>query len=365
LPQWWVVVMSKNGLRWLPAAVVPVVIAVGALAVPWQAGAAVDLPEKSPQEVLELAANSSVEALSGTIEQSSNLGLPELPQTMDDSAPGADGFLELLTGSHSARVYLDGPDKARLQVKDRLGERDLVLNGTDAWFYDFDQNAAIHATLPQHSESESHSNDGTVGTPEQLAEHFLEAVEPSTDVALGSNVSIAGRTAYTLLLTPRASETLTDSVSIAVDSATGLPLGVEVLARGQEQPAFEVAFTELSFETPDASRFSFVPPAGAEVTEQVIPDPTQEMPVVPEGEFAPMPGLQPTVVGEGWDAVLVLPAAAVPADVADSPLFGELTRRVDGGQLLSSALLNVLMTDDGRVLVGSVPAGRLQTVAGQ
>jgi hypothetical protein len=150
-----------------------------------------------------------------------------------------------------------------------------------------------------------------------------------------------------------------------VDSATGLPLGVEVLARGQEQPAFEVAFTKLSFEAPDASLFSFVPPAGAEVTEQVIPGPGHEMQEFPEGEFQPMPGLEPTVIGSGWDAVMVLPAALIPTDVADSPLFGELTRRVDGGQLLSSSLLNVLMTDDGRVLVGSVPAGRLQTIAGQ
>lgn len=362
--------MTKNGLRWLPAVVVPAVVAVGAFAVPWQAGAAVDLPEKSPKAVLELAANSSVEALSGTIEQSSKLGLPELPETMGESAPGADGFLELLTGSHSARVYLDGPDKARLQVKDRLAERDLILNGADAWFYDFDDNAAIHATLPQRAEEGSHTHDGAPGTPEELADHFLSAVEPSTEVTLGRNVSVAGRSAYTLVLTPRASETLTRSVSIAVDAENGLPLGVAVHARGQQEPAFEVEFTDLSFDTPDASLFSFVPPAGADVTEQVIPDPRQAMGDVPQSDLEAsdleaMAGFEPTVIGSGWDAVLVLPEMLVPADVMDSPLFGELTKRVDGGQLLSSSLLNVLMTDDGRVLVGSVPAARLQSVAGR
>ncbi len=357
--------MTKNGLRWLPAVVVPAVVAVGAFAVPWQAGAAVDLPEKSPEAVLELAANSSVEALSGTIEQSSNLGLPELPETMGESAPGADGFLELLTGSHSARVYLDGPDKARLQVKDTLAERDLILNGADAWFYDFDDNAAIHATLPQRPEQGSHTHDGAPGTPEEFADHFLSAVEPSTEVTLGRNVSVAGRSAYTLVLTPRASETLTRFVSIAVDAENGLPLGVAVHARGQQEPAFEVEFTDLSFETPEASLFAFEPPAGADVTEQVIPDPRQAMGGVPQGDLQAMAGLEPTVIGSGWDAVLVLPAMLVPADVMDSPLFGELTKRVDGGQLLSSSLLNLLMTDDGRVLVGSVPAARLQSVAGR
>jgi outer membrane lipoprotein-sorting protein len=357
--------MTRTGFRWLPAAVVPVVIAVGAIAVPWQAGAAVDLPEKSPREVLALAASSSVDALSGTIEQSSHLGLPELPALADPAAEGADGLLELLTGSHSARVYLDGPDQARLQVKDRLAERDLILNGSDAWFYDFDQNAAIHAALPADVQPRTEARDGAMGTPEQLADHFLSSVEPSTEVTLANNVSVAGRSAYSLVLTPRASETLTRSVTIAVDSATGMPLSVNVLARGQKQPAFELAFTELKFEAPDASLFSFKPPAGATVTEQLIPSHTDAMTQAPSAEFDAMAGMQPVVTGSGWDAVVELPAVAVPADVLDSPLFGELTRQVAGGRVLSSSLLNVLLTDDGRVLIGSVPVERLLTAAGR
>lgn len=353
--------MTRTGLRWLPAAVVPAVIVVGALALPVQAGASVDLPEKSPQEVLALAADSSVDQLSGTIEQASRLGLPELPEMSGPAAEGVDGLLELLSGSHSARVYLGGPDKARLQVEDRLAERDLVLNGSDVWFYDFDENAAMHATLPEHPGSATDS-DGAAGTPEQLAEHFLAAVEPSTDVTLGANLSVAGRSAYHLVLTPRATDTLTESVSIAVDSENGLPLSVTVRAQGQEDPAFEVAFTKLSFDAPDASLFDFDPPEGATVTEHAIPDHSVQA-EYPEGDLPAMAGPEPTVIGSGWDAVLELPAAAVPADVMGSPLFTDLTTAVDGGRLLSSSLLNVLMTDDGRVLVGSVPAERLQAAA--
>jgi hypothetical protein len=36
---------------------------------------------------------------------------------------------------------------------------------------------------------------------------------------------------------------------------------------------------------------------------------------------------------------------------------------VAGGRLLSTSLLNILLTDDGRAFVGSVPVERLQAVA--
>jgi hypothetical protein len=71
----------------------------------------------------------------------------------------------------------------------------------------------------------------------------------------------------------------------------------------------------------------------------------------------------PLVTGSGWDAVAELPAGALPSEVLNSPLFADLTRNVDGGRLLDTALVNVLFTDDGRVLAGSVPAERLRAVA--
>ena len=44
-------------------------------------------------------------------------------------------------------------------------------------------------------------------------------------------------------------------------------------------------------------------------------------------------------------------------------LYQQLTTEVDGGRLLSSTLLSVLVTDDGRVLVGAVPAQTLRDLA--
>jgi len=44
-------------------------------------------------------------------------------------------------------------------------------------------------------------------------------------------------------------------------------------------------------------------------------------------------------------------------------LYEELTVAVPEGRLLSSALLSVLVTDDGRILVGAVPAETLRAMA--
>jgi outer membrane lipoprotein-sorting protein len=358
--------MTTTWMRWLPAGVVPAVIAVGAFAVPAQAGAAVDLPEKSPQDVLAMVANSSVDALQGTIEQDSHLGFPELPTMGSPAEQDAAGALELLTGSHTARVFVDGPLKARLQIRDTLGERDLVRSGSDLWFYTFESNTVTHLTLPSELCDDKGMPDTAHGmmaaTPEQLAQHFLAAVETSTQVSLGRNTTVANRPAYDLVLTPRASGTLVGSVSISVDADNGLPLGVEVMAKGQREPAFEVAFTDLSLGAPDASLFRFAPPAGATVNEEILPGRPDMQRSPATGQDQVMTGM-PLVTGSGWDAVAELPAGALPSEVLNSPLFADLTRNVDGGRLLDTALVNVLFTDDGRVLAGSVPAERLRAVA--
>ena len=69
---------SRRLARWIPAIAAPIAIGVAVVLVPMQANAAVDLPDLTPEELLEFAASSDVDALSGTIEQTSELGLPDL-----------------------------------------------------------------------------------------------------------------------------------------------------------------------------------------------------------------------------------------------------------------------------------------------
>lgn len=352
--------------RWLPAAAVPAVVAAAALTS--QAGAA-DLPDKSPEDVLAMLADHSVEAYSGSFTQTSDLGLPALPggaggQGGEDLAQAVD----LLTGDHTGRVYVGGVDSARLQVMDSFSERDLVVNGHDAWVYDSRDNSALHLTLPDDAGRTDATPPAPAETPEQLAQRFVDAVGPTTELSVAQDVTVAGRDAYELVLTPRTDQTLVGSVAIAVDGETGFPLRVTVDARGQADPALEVAYTSFTLGSPDPARFQFTPPAGASVEQKTLPgQPGPGFRWMPGGGSTGGPaapaGPMPTVDGKGWDAVVVLPPGAA-ADVTGDPLLAQVTRAVDGGRLLSTKLVNVLITDDGRVLVGSVPVERLQSVAG-
>lgn len=357
--------MTRLLARWLPAVVVPAVIATGALVGAFQAGAAVNLPAKTPEQVLTLASESQVHDLSGTLVQTSELGLPQLPTGGPSSNAAASSALDLLTGSHTARIFLDGPANARVQVMDQLAERDVVRHGNDLWLYSSKDNAATHVTLPARAASQGDAAPGTMQTPAGLAQRLLAAIDPSTQVSVGRDTQVAGRAAYDLVLTPRASGTLIGSVSIAVDAETGLPLSVEVQARGQDKPAFQLGFTALTLQTPEASLFSFVPPPGATVKEQApTQHPDKGQMQAKRGAAGAQKARPLTVSGTGWDAVIELPAATLPPDLTASPLLAQTMRTVPGGRLLSTALVNVLLTSDGRVFAGSVPLERLQAAAG-
>jgi hypothetical protein len=78
------------------------------------------------------------------------------------------------------------------------------------------------------------------------------------------------------------------------------------------------------------------------------------------------------VVGTGWTSVLVLPAASVPAAgsaVTPGGSTGDLIGRLSttlpsGDRLVRTALVNVLLAKDGRILVGAVGADLLTADAG-
>ncbi len=369
--------MAQKFTKWIPAAVVPVVIAGVVIAVPMAANATGSLPDKSAQEVLALVASSNVTALSATFEQTSNLGLPQLPTGTGAQGSGstaqAASALELLTGNHTARVYADstnGAENMRLQVLDSMAERDVIRSGSDVWLYDSKKQTATHATLPAKSDAATSAPDAgdaaSTLTPDQLAAKLLAAVTPTTTVTVGNDLSVAGRSAYDLVLTPQAGDTLIGTVSIAVDGSTGLPLSVTIVPKGSADPAFTTAFTSISFDAPSADLFAFTPPAGTTVTEQALP---AEM-AKPTGEAGKGTGRsagksadRPVVTGTGWSSIVELNVGTDQSALTGSPLFAQLMTPVEGGSVFSTSLVNVLLTTDGRVFAGSVSAEALKAAA--
>ncbi len=356
----------RRALTWTAAVGVPVLVG-AAILVPVAASGATDLPDKTPAELLAFAADSDVTALSGTVEQSSDLGLPDLGAlagSTDDgaSAADADDLLELVTGSHTAKVYLSG-DSARVQVLDQLGERNVYVDGASdqAWFVDSETRTATQLSFPDARQHDTAPTDTTLPTPEAMLDQALAKLDETTDVTVGTDGRVAGRDVYELVLTPRSQDTLVGELRFAIDGETGVALSASVTARGASDPAFSVGFTQVDFSAPDASVFAFTPGDDVQVTQKDI--------ALPDGDHAKKPAdaTAPTVFGTGWSAVAELPSrgsgALADLDPSQSAMLNSVTTAVDGGRVLQTSLLSVMLTDDGRVLVGAVPADRLVEAA--
>lgn len=348
------------GLRWLvPVAVATVVVGGGAAAGAIAATAEPELPPRSAADLLVDLQTADVAGLSGTVVQSADLGLPGLPET---GGHGSADLGTLWSGSNTLRVWYAGLDQVRVALLGTLGQSDIIRNGEDLWIWDSRKNEASHRALP---ETGQRSPATAMMTPMEAAEAVLAAIEPSTEVTTGNTAQVAGRDAYELVLAPRDERSLIGEVRLAVDGEHGVPLGVQVFTDG-EDPAAELRFTQISFEQPDPEQFRFNPPPGATVTEAELL-PSMPFGELGQGEAGEHEWPAATVVGEGWTSVLV---ARLPGAI-EREEFGWL---LDGlptvsgdwgtGQVLTSNLFSVLLTDDGRVLVGAVTQERLAEAAG-
>jgi outer membrane lipoprotein-sorting protein len=373
---------SRPALRWLvPAAAAVVVIGGGAAAGTIVASADPSLPERSAAQLLVDVQNAKVEGFSGTVVQTADLGLPSLPGVT--SGAGGAELMKLVAGSNTARVWYAGEDKARLALMSTLGETDVIRNGNDVWLWRSADSSATHLKLPKDKAGKTPTAlpSGVPSTPQEAADQALAAIDPTTAVTTTGAAKVAGRNAYELVLAPRDTASLVGQVRLAIDAEKHIPLGVDVYAKGANDPAVRVAFQQVSFEVPDAQQFTFNPPPGTKVTEPSEADiaKEREKAITPEAEKAQKEAAEGTkVVGKGWTSVLVakMPkgddakakdGAAGAAGQLDA-IVGTLPK-VSGswgsGHLLTSALFSALITDDGRILVGAVAPEKLYEAAGK
>jgi hypothetical protein len=210
----------------------------------------------------------------------------------------------------------------------------------------------------------------------------LKAIDPSTAVTVDRTARVAGRDAYQLVLQPRDTASLVGRVTVAIDSTEHVPLRFQIFPKGSADPAFEAAFTQISFARPDADQFAFNPPPGTRINNEAAPAATDKPKIAkPDGDRSKTDkgtaADEPKRVGTGWTTVLV---SSAPADAtAPAPGQGEGAAqaqsllnqlpKVSGswgsGRLLSGKLFSVLLTDDGRMLGGLVSPERLYEVAAQ
>ena len=381
----------RGPVRALVPLSVVAVIAGGAALTPTLASANPSLPAVSAQQLLTKIAESKVDAFSGTMSLSTDLGLPQLPDLSGTANP-----FSLLSGTHTLEVAADGPQRQRVALLDQLSEYDLIHNGTKIWTYDSETDSVEEGTAAGQGAGAGDAKQKKADTekypeltPQAAAEQLLTNLSPTTQVSVGSPRTVAGRSAYLLVLTPKQQGSLIGQAEISVDAATGTPLGVALYPVGSATALFDVSFTSVSLTTPDASRFDFTPPKGATVT------PLESAGQSGGGSKAAKPqqqSLDPEVLGTSWLSVLELHnvnlnqvqqavsgagSAAESQSSNDSPssdggssqlidggmsgylssLLGggtSVSGKFGGGKVFTTNVVSVLITNDGRVFLGAV-----------
>ncbi|SDB81062.1 hypothetical protein GA0111570_103203 [Raineyella antarctica] len=340
----------------------------GGAVVATSAQASPSLPPRTAEQLLVDVQSPTVQALSGTVQTSADLGLPALPTGTGTSSSDPTA---LLSGDNTVRVWLDGQDRSRVSVIGSNEETSIIHNGSDVWTYSSADRTAKHLTANRTATEHQPTPvpSGAPTTPQQAAQQVLAAMDPSTTVTTSGTARVAGRDAYELVLTPAATEdTLVQSVTFAIDAETHLVLDVTVLGKGVDKPALQVGYSKIDYTSPDAGLFTFTAPAGTTVQE--VAPPTQADKQAPT-DATKTDQAKPTVVGDGWDTVVVTKTGSAltstsgtdNAQAQQAKALLDSLPRVSGdwgsGRLLTGTLFSAVLTDDGRVAVGAVPADRL------
>jgi hypothetical protein len=379
--------------RWaVPASAVAVTaVVVAGLQIP-AAQATPNLPARTPAQLLaEVSSDAALPPLTGTMVEATSLGLPQLPQAGNPTS-----LSSLITGSHTIKIYYQDARHLRLAIPQPESEIDVIRSGSTAWLWNSTQNSVTKLELPT-GKGEGNGNAGQLKsqlqtptlTPQQAANAVLKAVGQTTIVSVEANVMVAGEPCYQLVLAPKDDRSLIGKVTIAIDGKYGVPLRVQVFAKGAASPAFQFGFTTLQFVAPAAANYDFTPPPGASVTVENLASGSGKSAA---GQQSDTSGFG--VYGSSWLTVVELPqkdlmrglgtdggsTGTAPATGGSSPasvmggdsqavlsaLMGS-AKPVQGawgsGTLLTTSLFSMLMTG-GEVYIGAVEPSVLYSAVG-
>ncbi len=369
--------------RWAVPTVAVVVIggAIAASAIS-VAQAAPDLPAKTPAQLLaDIASTHKIPPLTGTVVETTDLGLPQLPQTGNPTS-----LTSLITGSHTIKVYWQDATHFRLAMPQTMTETDLVRNGSTVWLWESASNTVTKFSLAGDGAKNAKAHPKAAQedlpplTPQQAANDALQAAGKTTVVSVESTLTVAGEPAYQLVLTPKDSRSTIGSIAVAIDAATAVPLRVQVFAKGSATPAIQVGYTQISYVAPASANFNFTPPPGATYDDATKPQSGQQATgAVPAGTSG--------TYGSGWLTVAEVPQSLLSATTASqkpsatpsgSGVFsadGQAAisdflgagKQVSGswgsGQLIHTSLVNVLIVGN-ELYIGAVDPSVLEAAVG-
>jgi hypothetical protein len=287
----------------------------------------------------------------GYAEARGRIGLPDVPR--------AGRVVALLGETTRMRAYVAGPERWRVDELTAIGERDLYREPWGTWLWDSGERRAV-ATVGEAAVRFARPADLL---PPELGRRVAAAAGPGEAVGLR--------------ITPRSPDTTLARADLWADPRSGLPVRVELTARGASAPILTTAFLDLRLRAPEPDLLRFDAPDDAEVQTDATPDVARAI-----DRFSPfvLPDLlagQPrrtqvaraaSTYGQGFGLVAVL---AFPARF--SPRTRNFLDRVPTkagpwgtASVVATPLLNGMVFERGEVayaLAGTVPQPVLERVA--
>jgi hypothetical protein len=316
------------------------------------------------EELLARVQGSAGVAYQGYAESRAGLGLPDVPR--------AGRVVALLGETTRMRAFVAGPDVWRVDELTPIGERDLYHQVWGTWWWDSGERRAVITT----GEAAVRFARPADLLPPELGRRVAAAVAPGEVRRIGPR-RVAGVDALGLRITPRSPDTTLARADLWVEPQSGLPVAVELTAKGAGEPIVTTAFLDLRRRPPRAGDLRFTLPADADIQIDGAPDIARAIdrfsPFVLPDVLAGQPrrtrvGGAAATYGRGFELVAVLAFPARFSPRTRDFLDKVPTRSGPWGvaSVVATPLLNGMVFEHGEVayaLAGTVPQPALERVA--
>jgi outer membrane lipoprotein-sorting protein len=174
-------------------------------------------------------------------------------------------FGSALMSGASGRLWVTNDGLGRLELQSNAGDVQIVWSRRLVTVYDASSNTVYRAEVPQQAKETPHAQE----PPPSVAqiENLLSTLGEHALIVGAEPTSVAGRSAYSLRVSPRDGSSLLGAAELAWDAARGVPLRVGVYAKGASTPTLELAATDISFGSVARSDVAITPPPGATVVD--------------------------------------------------------------------------------------------------
>lgn len=284
------------------------------------------------------------------------------------------GLTQLMGDTNRVRVWWQGPRTWRTSTLRPTGETDLVHTGHRMvrWVYESKRATLIpdvRVRLPNTADL----------LPNELARRTLSGARPAEVSRIGAR-RVAGHDALGLRLTPADPQAAIGRVDVFADRATGVPLEVQVFAKGAATPVLTSSFLDFTAGRPAASAVSFTPPADARLRYDDVVDlaaaADRFASRIPPKTLAGLPARQAAegsvgVYGRGPTVLLAVPLWHRTADQVREQLRNRPgVATIDQGIVLGAAPLQLLLAnpehnDNSWLVAGTVTQRTLVAAANQ